>query len=909
MPLRRVTALLCAAALLGVYLCAGGLLRLHEVLSPFAAPPTSAATSPAARSQAQPPLPPLYDRLVIVLIDALRADMVLGSAALYRDAAPPVVGELNVHMAYARGLVESGEALGFVAHASVPTVTMPRLKALVTGKAPAFIDILKNFNSAALAEENLVGLLGASGRRIVFYGDDTWLKLFPAAFARADGTSGFFTRDTVEVDANVTRHLEDELDPAMQSPQSRDWDVLVLHYLGLDHVGHLRGPRSALMADKLREMDAVVQRVHESVKAQDARRRARDASALPSLVLLCSDHGMSEVGNHGGATVEESSALLLFLRGDGRRLDVTERAYQQRRIQVDLVPTIASVLGVHIPPFSTGLLIDEVVQASSAADSRSRPSRHYVHSLHRNFEQLHRLAVVKFHAASLADFDAEYAAKLAAIRQFIAGGTADAVDVESVRALRAACAVLQDKLAQSDGSEYNGRAVALGLSVLFAGVGVAVHQLRERGVRLVGVSSLSDPVEAVLLLGSVLQIASLSSSSSIENEHATAFYLLTTVLFVLLCTRVLRSRNQVINFGRLNGLDVDAQAAGNAFANDDSLSILSTGPLFNGAVPPEAFFVLIYALVVSRTTRSLAKGRVALAFALASFTVGMLCSLLCCRLARDLGGAAAQENTTLVSDDTAPMLSTATADDFARAVYAVACVLAVLLAASRHARAKIAEMALWLLVTLLQRESNLPTLGVLCLQLACVQQLLAREPRLVRSGVALALLALWLAQCAFFALGNSHLVTTIDLSQSFHGLRGYTQWIVGVLTFVSVMSGPLVVFASLLQWLQFPSVAMSRGSDSSDPDSATTATTRQAFDAPVAALALFVYQTLRFAVYTIVVYFMRFHLFIWSVFAPKMLYEVVQTAVVLVVALAVSSGYHSKDNEDTQVRSNREREH
>lgn len=765
---------------------------------------------------------------------------------------------------------------------------MPRLKALVTGKAPAFIDILKNFNSAALDEENLVAFLSASGRRLVFYGDDTWLKLFPAAFARADGTSGFFTRDTIEVDTNVTRHLDQELDPAMASPSSRDWDVLVLHYLGLDHVGHLRGPRSLLMADKLREMDAVVHRVHASVAAQDALRQAQNASARPSLVLLCSDHGMSESGNHGGATVEEASALLLFLRGDGRRLDATEtRAYRQRRLQVDLVPTIASVLGVRIPPFSTGLLIDEVVQASSAVETVSEPSRHYVQSLLQNFEQLHRLAVVKFHAAALADLDAEYAATLDTIRQFV-GSTDDAleaVDAASVRALRDACALLQDKLSESDGSEYNGRAVALGLSVLFASVAVAVHQLWKRRVRLVRASPRSDPVAAVLLLGSILQIASLSSSSSIENEHATVFYLLTTALcacvvrlvavagsgahtpprktvvllaVVLGCTRVLRSRNQVINFGRLNGLEVDTQVSGNTFANDDSLSILSTSPLFAGALPSEACFALIYALVVFKATRSAARAApgarrpaatMGLALALVSFTVGMVCSLLCCRFAHDLGNDSNAAETADDRDDTAPML--ATADDFARAVYAATSVLVVLLVVSRHAWTEIADMALWLLVTLLQRETNLPTLSVLCLQLVCVHQLFCEcELRWLGRGrsVALAVLALWLAQCAFFALGNSHLVTTIDLSQSFHGLRGYTQWLVGMLTFVSVLSGPLVVFSSLLQWLQLTTGAMSQ-EQGSDLDATPTI---QAFDTPVVALVLFVYQTLRFAVYTYV---------------------------------------------------------
>ena len=68
------------------------------------------------------------------------------------------------------------------------------------------------------------------------YGDDTWLKLFPGRFTREEGTSSFFVTDYKEVDTNVTRHLDDEL-------QRTDWDIMILHYLGLDHIGHLAGPK------------------------------------------------------------------------------------------------------------------------------------------------------------------------------------------------------------------------------------------------------------------------------------------------------------------------------------------------------------------------------------------------------------------------------------------------------------------------------------------------------------------------------------------------------------------------------------------------------------------------------------------------------------------------------------------
>lgn len=56
------------------------------------------------------------------------------------------------------------------------------------------------------------------------------------------------------MDRNVTRHVDVEL-------QRNDWDVLILHYLGLDHIGHLAGPRSPLVQPKLDEMDDIVQRI------------------------------------------------------------------------------------------------------------------------------------------------------------------------------------------------------------------------------------------------------------------------------------------------------------------------------------------------------------------------------------------------------------------------------------------------------------------------------------------------------------------------------------------------------------------------------------------------------------------------------------------------------------------------
>lgn len=64
-----------------------------------------------------------------------------------------------------------------------------------------------------------------------------------------------------QVDYNVTYHSSKVL-------QSDDWDVLILHYVGLDHIGHLEGPMSPLIGPKLREMDSVVKNIHTVLEAK-----------------------------------------------------------------------------------------------------------------------------------------------------------------------------------------------------------------------------------------------------------------------------------------------------------------------------------------------------------------------------------------------------------------------------------------------------------------------------------------------------------------------------------------------------------------------------------------------------------------------------------------------------------------
>lgn len=95
-------------------------------------------------------------------------------------------------------LIKNGAAIPFTAHASAPTVTMPRIKALTTGSVPSFLDVILNIaesdtgSSLTYQDSWLAQLKARSPDHLVMYGDDTWLKLFPDFFDRHDGTTSFF---------------------------------------------------------------------------------------------------------------------------------------------------------------------------------------------------------------------------------------------------------------------------------------------------------------------------------------------------------------------------------------------------------------------------------------------------------------------------------------------------------------------------------------------------------------------------------------------------------------------------------------------------------------------------------------------------------------------------------------------
>lgn len=67
----------------------------------------------------------------------------------------------------------------------MPTVTMVRVKGVMTGGLSAYFEISENFGSDKVLEDSLLYQVKAPGGIVVFTGDYIWTEMFKEHFDRA----------------------------------------------------------------------------------------------------------------------------------------------------------------------------------------------------------------------------------------------------------------------------------------------------------------------------------------------------------------------------------------------------------------------------------------------------------------------------------------------------------------------------------------------------------------------------------------------------------------------------------------------------------------------------------------------------------------------------------------------------
>ncbi|KAJ9550593.1 hypothetical protein OSB04_014638 [Centaurea solstitialis] len=296
---------------------------------------------------------PAVDRLVIIVLDALRFDFVAPST--FFEEKKPWMDKLQV----LHKLASDSESAAriFKAIADPPTTSLQRLKGLTTGGLPTFIDIGNSFGAPAIVEDNLIQQLVQNGKRVVMMGDDTWTQLFPNHFNKSYPYPSFNVKDLDTVDNGCISHLIPTL-------YDDDWDVLIAHFLGVDHAGHIFGVDSVQMIDKLQQYNEQLEKVVEVLQSQAGRGGLHENT----LLLVMGDHGQTINGDHGGGSAEEveTSIFAMSLRKspltlpsefdassckpdlDGREVCVSSIE------QLDFAATVSALLGIPFPYGSIG---------------------------------------------------------------------------------------------------------------------------------------------------------------------------------------------------------------------------------------------------------------------------------------------------------------------------------------------------------------------------------------------------------------------------------------------------------------------------------------------------------------------------------------------------------------------------
>ncbi|KAA1065404.1 major facilitator super transporter protein [Puccinia graminis f. sp. tritici] len=814
--------LLITSQLIGAGLFARGFFPAHKPPSGYGAPPHPMGKAP-------------FDRLVFVLIDALRSDFMFGT---------------DSRMNFTQSLVRDGKALPYTAIAQAPTVTLPRLKAMTTGMNPQFLDAVLNIadstDQGALLERSdswLRQLLFSSQvasptsplvmqRKAIFYGDDTWLRLFPSSwFAEVDGVSSFYVTDTEIVDYNVTRHL----DHALSEKQQQEWDIAILHYLGLDHVGHLGGSKSILMGPKQEQLDLAISRIFDGISKHDLRSKKK------TLLLVAGDHGMTDAGNHGGSSKEElSTALLLASPSFNRVGSLSAQKDEPERVQqVDIVPTLAMLFGTGIPPASIGVAIESALELSFG-DQKPH--------------NVHLEAALRNHAVQLTTLLQQVFGGLSPVKAFLhlddlgnANENLEAIisrlDVDRVRTILHRSQ--QYLLTRFSG--YHLPSMVLGLIFLtIAVVGFIFEAFRGRGRRL-------NNREIMVVVLAAVQLASFGSTSFIEEEHEAWFFLgassLSILAFLAPTTRKYHYLLGVVLIRVLRGWSHNGQKAG----VDNSISNFVHGkPWLCHLLDPLG----VYYLVSSQTRSGPGGGHYSSMGMLLIIGAGVFSLTPMDRpflyLSRDIG--------VLQDRETRPRLL------YGLLVSGLG--LSFFRDMSKQSFRGALRIAILVLLRSLTKMENYPVLwlsffaGDLCHFLTSnIKSPGSREGEVEQEGP---ILSTWIQlvffKSTFFALGGSNSLATVDLSNAYNGLRSFSLPMVTLLTFLSNFSGSMIVgLGGLIQ------SSMRREESGREEVGCRQATT----------LVRSAYFSLHFLLISILSTHFSDHLFVFSVFSPAVLYAFV----------------------------------
>ncbi|KAM0675787.1 mannose-ethanolamine phosphotransferase gpi13 [Gurleya vavrai] len=292
---------------------------------------------------------PQYKNLVFILLDGLRIDAACSTyhKTLYHN-----------NMKFINSLTEKNKKI-YLSVSGVPTATSIRVRSILTGVSSNFLNGTDTFTHKKIEEDSLIDKI--KNESFFFYGDDTWIDLFPVLKDKSVTIPAYGKDRTFEAENKVMRLLINDVNKIK---------YLFGHFSLLDCYGHDYTVFSKPVKMILEEYDKMIEEIYNKMNDD-------------TLMVILSDHGVNDDGSHGGGNIKEISSTGIFIsKKDFKnyqnihckkiRDDYIKKIYDsdtkwvkpKEKIEIihqnDIVPTTCALIGLSIPFNCIGNLIPEL---------------------------------------------------------------------------------------------------------------------------------------------------------------------------------------------------------------------------------------------------------------------------------------------------------------------------------------------------------------------------------------------------------------------------------------------------------------------------------------------------------------------------------------------------------------------
>lgn len=198
----------------------------------------------------------------------------------------------------------------------------------------------------------------------MFRGDHIWMDMFGAYFDDEKHYPSHNIRDLDTNDINVHKDLMQIFEEKQQ------FDLLVAHFLGIDHAGHTFHANHTEIERKIKETQVILEDIIKNMDNE-------------TVLLLYGDHGMTTDGNHGGDSNNEvRTVFFAYTKAGFPMLRPSLKVNFQQELQKahafddmslhDVASIASNLLDLPVPFSSLGILHPALSPDSSPKQLPSR---------------------------------------------------------------------------------------------------------------------------------------------------------------------------------------------------------------------------------------------------------------------------------------------------------------------------------------------------------------------------------------------------------------------------------------------------------------------------------------------------------------------------------------------------------